>query len=447
MNGSDPTPYQGPNPTYNYNFYGITGQKLAMLTCNGSNYPAYPTCAITGQNVYFGKKLIVSGGVNVVTDRLGSVRANGQGDSFAYYPYGEERTSTANGLDKFATYFRDAAGQDYADQRYYNAGMGRFFSPDPGGIGTANPLISGSWNRYSYSHGDPVNRYDPSGLEAVDPDCPPDDPCPVDDGSPCDDDPTMIGCPGGGGGGGGGYSPVQSGGSGGGGSSSSNPCSFGNLSAAAQAMLGNVSWGSESAAAQQMFVTISADAAALGLNLAADGFIVSSIQVAGQGGQSETELNLSGGNVADLVGQMGSNFTSQAQDPLVGSPHSGYTGNYRQNSLTWSMQINTNIVAGTVQIDIDPYNPSFGCVWSKDRGELQPATVEVDRVHEVLSICGAGNPLPRPDSVSQLPLCDAVKRRNVQRNRRDICFRMELFAPPAQITVEGMVLIAQNSGG
>lgn len=123
------------------------------------------------------------------------------------------------------------------------------------------------------------------------------------------------GCPGGGGGGGGGYSPVQGGGSGGGGSSSSNPCTFGNLSAAAQAMLGKVSWGSESAAAQQMFVTISADAAALGLNLAADGFTVSSLQVVGQGGQSETELNLSGGSVADLVSQMGSNFTSQAQEP------------------------------------------------------------------------------------------------------------------------------------
>jgi RHS repeat-associated protein len=178
-------PYEAPNPTYNYNFYGITGQKLATLTCNASNYPAYPTCAITGQNVYFGGKLIVSGGVNVVTDRLGSVRANGQGDSFAYYPYGEERTSTANGLDKFGTYFRDAVGQDYADQRYYASGTGAFLTADPSGMKAANPSIPTSWNMYRYSHGDPVNRYDPSGLEVVNPDCPPDDPCPADD----DDDP------------------------------------------------------------------------------------------------------------------------------------------------------------------------------------------------------------------------------------------------------------------
>src|SRR5580658_7925463 len=91
MNGSDPSPYINQEPNYTFNFYGITGQKLAMVTCNGaSNYPDYPSCAIVGQNVYFGKKLIVSGGVAVATDLLGSVRANSQGGSFAYYPYGEE---------------------------------------------------------------------------------------------------------------------------------------------------------------------------------------------------------------------------------------------------------------------------------------------------------------------------------------------------------------------
>jgi RHS repeat-associated protein len=102
--------------------------------------------------------------VYIVTDRMGSVRGNTQGESFAYYPYGEERTSTVDGRDKFGTYFRDTAGQDYADQRYYNGGMGRFWSPDPGGIKTANPTDPGSWNRYAYVGGDPVNYIDPGGL-------------------------------------------------------------------------------------------------------------------------------------------------------------------------------------------------------------------------------------------------------------------------------------------
>jgi hypothetical protein len=46
--------------------------------------------------------------------------------------YGEyERTSTANGLEKFGTYTRDAVGQDYAERRYNNSSVGAFWSPDP----------------------------------------------------------------------------------------------------------------------------------------------------------------------------------------------------------------------------------------------------------------------------------------------------------------------------
>jgi len=165
MSGYNPS-YGSPLPNYNYTFYGITGQKLAMVTCNGSNYPAYPTCAIVGQNVYFGKKLIVAGGATVLTDRLGSVRANGQGETPAYYPYGEERTSTVDGREKFGTYFRDAIGQDYADQRYYGSGTGSFFTAGPG-AGSGNASGSLTWNRYSYANGDPVNHWDPSGLDGV----------------------------------------------------------------------------------------------------------------------------------------------------------------------------------------------------------------------------------------------------------------------------------------
>src|SRR5208282_1924737 len=101
------------------------------------------------------------GGVPVATDRLGSVRANSQGERFTYYPYGEERSSTVDGREKFGTYFRDTVGQDYADQRYYNSSMGGFFSPDTSGAASLkNPR---SWNRFAYAGGDPVNFRDPSG--------------------------------------------------------------------------------------------------------------------------------------------------------------------------------------------------------------------------------------------------------------------------------------------
>jgi RHS repeat-associated protein len=55
-------------------------------------------------------------------------------------------------------------GLDYADQRYYASTYGRFNSPDPY-VASGGPSDPGSWNRYSYTRGDPVNRADPRGLE------------------------------------------------------------------------------------------------------------------------------------------------------------------------------------------------------------------------------------------------------------------------------------------
>jgi RHS repeat-associated protein len=154
---------------YQYSFYGITGQRLVTVGCTNVDGQTLPSCWILGQNVYFKAKLLVSNGVNVVTDRLGSVRANTQGERFSYYPYGEERTSTVDGREKFGTYFRDGVGQDYADQRYYNGGAGRFSTVDPGGVAAASLSSPTSWNGYAYTGGDPVGLADPSGLMADDP--------------------------------------------------------------------------------------------------------------------------------------------------------------------------------------------------------------------------------------------------------------------------------------
>jgi RHS repeat-associated protein len=177
-----------------YYFYGIDGKLLstvqAMINDPGTN-PLYTLSAST--NLYFGGTPIVLNGALVATDRLGSVRANANGEQFAYYPYGLERTSTPDGRQKFATYFRDGqvngTWEDYADQRYYNPYIGSFWSPDPGGMATADPKDPTSWNRYAYAGDDPVNFGDPTGRYRVD----------------CDGDPDDFGCPGemrGGGGGG-----------------------------------------------------------------------------------------------------------------------------------------------------------------------------------------------------------------------------------------------------
>jgi RHS repeat-associated protein len=159
--------------TWEFYFYGITGQKLVTRMCGYStDGNQTPGCSPSNDqhNVYFGSKLIEANWALVVTDRLGNVRARSGGNGYtqmSYFPYGEERTVTPDGVDKFGTYFRDGPGQDYAQQRYYNNETGRFWSVDPGGMATADPSTPTSLNRYAYVNGDPVNYGDPSGRIVV----------------------------------------------------------------------------------------------------------------------------------------------------------------------------------------------------------------------------------------------------------------------------------------
>ena len=101
-----------------------------------------------------------------------------------HLPYGEEvGTSGQQEKRRFTSYERDAeTGLDYAVNRYYAPGIGRFASVDPvldqartgkaGGCGSgylanlpdqqrANPQ---HWDGYTYSLNDPVNKIDPLGL-------------------------------------------------------------------------------------------------------------------------------------------------------------------------------------------------------------------------------------------------------------------------------------------
>jgi hypothetical protein len=80
-----------------------------------------------GINTYFAGKMLSEKGVYIATDRLGSVRGDSSGVSLSYFPWGEERgQGTANNRTKFAGYYRDGIGQDYANARYYSATSGSF---------------------------------------------------------------------------------------------------------------------------------------------------------------------------------------------------------------------------------------------------------------------------------------------------------------------------------
>ena len=63
---------------------------------------------------------------------------------------------------------------DYAHNRYHNPGTGRFLTADPFRA-SARPVDPTSWNRYAYTHGDPINRVDRSGLVEGDDGCDPDE--------------------------------------------------------------------------------------------------------------------------------------------------------------------------------------------------------------------------------------------------------------------------------
>ncbi|HXB74470.1 MAG TPA: hypothetical protein VNY05_39915 [Candidatus Acidoferrales bacterium] len=106
--------------TYLY-YYGVGGELIGRYQvlwgqtfALGSPPVTYTMVQLQGgkPNLYFdGRAIQLQGHGSVMTDRLGSVRVNGNGERMNYYPYGGEvGTETAEGRVKFGTYTRDSAG-------------------------------------------------------------------------------------------------------------------------------------------------------------------------------------------------------------------------------------------------------------------------------------------------------------------------------------------------
>jgi RHS repeat-associated protein len=99
-----------------------------------------------------------------VTDTSGVVQSTVELD-----PYGADTARSSNSAfqpRKFTTYERDANGTDEAMARRYNRWHSRFDQPDPydGSYDMTDPQ---SFNRYAYTHGDPVNYIDPTGMDDI----------------------------------------------------------------------------------------------------------------------------------------------------------------------------------------------------------------------------------------------------------------------------------------
>jgi len=146
-----------------YYFYGTGGEELGtftLVTYQGETNPKWVRGRVKVQSI---SAMWINGELQY-SDRLGSVVRRG-GVTQRYYPYGEDRDPGAAGPKHFATYEKDdATGLHYAQQRYYENSVGRFLSPDPYQA-SGGPSDPGSWNRYSYVGGDPINYGDPEGLQ------------------------------------------------------------------------------------------------------------------------------------------------------------------------------------------------------------------------------------------------------------------------------------------
>jgi RHS repeat-associated protein len=89
----------------------------------------------------------------------------------AYAPYGEDYAGSGTADLSFTGQKKDTASWLYDFMfRKYNAAHGRWMSPDPAGLGAANPGAPQTWNRYAYVGGNPLSNVDPLGL-LDDPSC------------------------------------------------------------------------------------------------------------------------------------------------------------------------------------------------------------------------------------------------------------------------------------
>ena len=172
----------GSNATASFNIYDLNGRKMGVYVYTATAPWSEPA------QVSFAKDIPYLGGkrIDVSEDQVGS-----NWDQTQYYPWGQVQAGQQpTETQGFGTYVLDGgSGLYYADQRFYNQNWGRLLTPDPS---NANVDVgnSGSWNRYAYTNGDPVNGFDAKGED----DCLDRDDCDEDTCDPSDA--SVESCPG-----------------------------------------------------------------------------------------------------------------------------------------------------------------------------------------------------------------------------------------------------------
>ena len=124
---------QGNPDIYQVTLYSPSGQRLASYQIDvvgiggpGTALYGIVSTLMTSDQYFGGRRL-------AMLDQLGSVVQSSGSQVQSYFPWGETK-GTVNPEDtwNFATYWQDSAtGLDYANNRYYSNGFGRFMTPDP----------------------------------------------------------------------------------------------------------------------------------------------------------------------------------------------------------------------------------------------------------------------------------------------------------------------------
>ncbi len=109
-------------------------------------------------------------------DHLGSSRLATKPDRTKYYdvsyaPYGEDYNGSGTTPDlAFTDQNQDTVKNGWSTNLYdfmfreYRTTHGRWTSPDPAGLGVADPTNPQTWNRYAYVGNNPLSAIDPLGL-------------------------------------------------------------------------------------------------------------------------------------------------------------------------------------------------------------------------------------------------------------------------------------------
>lgn len=157
------------NGTYEDSYVTLGQFKLRAVgqTADYSQFPI-PGRSILGQ---------LGGGTGVqLGDWLGTSRAfwsytgGTWGQSGAHAPFGESYAFNGGYPTAFTGQDNDHSMINttyYFPERQYRSAQGRWLSPDPAGIGAADPTNPQSWNRYAYVLNNPLRSIDPTGTECV----------------------------------------------------------------------------------------------------------------------------------------------------------------------------------------------------------------------------------------------------------------------------------------